>query len=139
MKKIDLEVENKLSTIRLKKFLIRREKKRKFRGQNSVINKIESFLKEKDREIIQHKSSDLHNFLVKKKFINILDKPELHIQIPQNFTLEDTYYSNTMRVLSKICLSLMSYEKGDLNIDFSNCIKVDNATLFFWKYWEEIT
>jgi hypothetical protein len=131
LKKTDLEVENKLSTIRLKKNLKRKEKNRRFRGLNSVVSKIESFLKEKDRKIIQHRSSDLHNFLVGKKFISILDKPESHIYIPQNFTFEDVYYPKTVRILGKICLSLMFYESGDINIDFSNCVKVDSATLFF--------
>ena len=104
MKKADSEVENKLSTLRLKKNQIRKEKNRRFRGLNSVVSKIESFLKEKDLQIIQHKSSDLHNFLVEKKFINVLDKPESHIYIPQNFTFEDVYYPKTVRILSKICL-----------------------------------
>ncbi len=131
MSNTSLTKEINLQKRRERKILKRKRKKRKFRGLNSSITRIEIFRKRKDRNIISNFSFKINDFLdqfaipanyIKSDFINI----------PETFSLEANY-DESVDILWHFRYSVLYFAGKIVYIDFSKCIKADFGILFLLK------
>lgn len=109
----------------------RLRKKKKYRGHNSTVLKIEQFKKEMDRKIISSFSFETDEFLNSILGIQYID-PADSVSIPRLFSLERNYDESILILWNLRKLILFQLGKN-INIDFSNCEKVDFGILFLMK------
>jgi hypothetical protein len=109
----------------------RLRKKKKYRGYNTTIHKIEKFKIAHDEIILSKFNFEIDNYLNRYGGVSTLSVSET-IKIPNVFSLERNY-NESIDVLWQLRKTIYPFSFRQIIIDFSDCKKIDFGILFLTK------
>lgn len=112
---------------RERKRLRRKRKGKKF--DSSVLRRGQGLRIKYERRIVENHKSYLFEFLIEKKFIVGTEDASINIKIGKHFSIDENY-DETIKKISDIVYSMWINAGSTIEIDFSDCQKVDQGALF---------